>query len=54
MPLNSSTRGKEFYAGQLVRAGATMQCSFGAAPGTFNVLPANRVLNGNADCQHYG
>ncbi|OBZ12821.1 DUF4280 domain-containing protein [Bacillus sp. FJAT-26390] len=30
--------------GQLVCGGATMQCSFGAAPSTLNVLPANRVL----------
>ncbi|MFX3633001.1 MAG: DUF4280 domain-containing protein [Candidatus Pristimantibacillus sp.] len=28
---------------QLVCGGAAMQCSFGAAPGTLNVLPANRV-----------
>lgn len=26
--------------------GATLQCSFGAAPGTLMVLPANRVLTG--------
>lgn len=26
--------------------GATLQCSFGAAPGTLMVLPANRVLAG--------
>lgn len=29
--------------GQLVVAGAALQCSFGVAPGTLNVLPANRV-----------
>ncbi|MEJ8546928.1 DUF4280 domain-containing protein [Brevibacillus borstelensis] len=30
--------------GQLVCAGATMQCSFGAAPSTLLVLPVNRVM----------
>ncbi|MCC2686460.1 MAG: hypothetical protein K0R75_3359 [Paenibacillaceae bacterium] len=30
--------------GQLVCGGAALQCSFGAAPGTLMVLPANRVL----------
>jgi hypothetical protein len=29
-----------------VCAGATLQCSFGAGPGTLNVLPANRTLVG--------
>uniref|UniRef100_UPI0030B8ACE1 DUF4280 domain-containing protein n=1 Tax=Cohnella rhizosphaerae TaxID=1457232 RepID=UPI0030B8ACE1 len=29
--------------GQLVCGGATMQCSFGAAPSVFNVLPVNRT-----------
>nr|WP_240941340.1 DUF4280 domain-containing protein [Paenibacillus sp. HB172176] len=29
--------------GQLVCGGASLTCSFGAAPGTLNVLPANRV-----------
>lgn len=29
-----------------VCAGAVMQCSFGAAPSTLAVLPANRVLTG--------
>lgn len=29
-----------------VCAGATLQCSFGGAPGVLNVLPANRVLVG--------
>lgn len=29
-----------------VCAGALMQCSFGAAPATLNVLPANRTLTG--------
>lgn len=29
-----------------VCTGATLQCSFGAAPGTLMVLPANRVLAG--------
>ncbi|WP_322044085.1 DUF4280 domain-containing protein [Paraburkholderia sp. J67] len=29
-----------------VCTGATLQCSFGAAPGVLNVLPANRVLAG--------
>ncbi|NWD53110.1 PAAR-like protein, partial [Pseudomonas gingeri] len=27
-----------------VCSGATLQCSFGAAPGTLNVLPINRAL----------
>ncbi len=30
----------------LACAGATLQCSFGAAPSTLNVLPINRVLAG--------
>ncbi|MCR2802452.1 DUF4280 domain-containing protein [Paenibacillus soyae] len=30
--------------GQLVCGGATMQCSFGVAPSTLNVLPANGVV----------
>ncbi|MFF2090989.1 DUF4280 domain-containing protein [Paenibacillus sp. NPDC058174] len=30
--------------GQLVCGGASLQCSFGAAPGTLNVLPANGVI----------
>lgn len=30
----------------LVCSGAMLQCSFGAAPGTMNVLPLNRVLSG--------
>lgn len=29
--------------GMLVCGGATLQCSFGAAPGTLMVLPSNRV-----------
>ena len=29
-----------------VAAGATLQCSFGAAPGVLMVLPANRVMAG--------
>ncbi|MFJ4193347.1 DUF4280 domain-containing protein [Pseudomonas sp. NPDC089534] len=29
-----------------VCAGATLQCSFGAAPSALNVLPANRTLTG--------
>lgn len=29
-----------------VCAGATLQCSFGGAPGTLNVMPVNRVLVG--------
>ncbi|MBM3726220.1 MAG: DUF4280 domain-containing protein [Acidobacteria bacterium] len=35
--------------GQLVCMGATMQCSFGAAPSTLVVLPANKVLTGTPD-----
>ncbi len=30
----------------LVCSGAMLQCSFGAAPGTMNVLPLNRGLSG--------
>ncbi|MFC3802418.1 DUF4280 domain-containing protein [Cohnella sp. GCM10012308] len=30
--------------GQLVCGGASMQCSFGAAPSVLNVLPANRTM----------
>ncbi len=30
----------------LVCSGAMLQCSFGAAPGTLNVLPLNRVMSG--------
>lgn len=30
----------------LVCMGALLQCSFGVAPGTLSVLPANRVLTG--------
>lgn len=30
--------------GQLVVTGATIQCSFGLAPGVLNVLPVNRVM----------
>nr|WP_169708662.1 DUF4280 domain-containing protein [Trinickia terrae] len=30
----------------LITTGATMQCSFGAAPAVLNVLPVNRVLAG--------
>ena len=30
--------------GQIVCGGATLQCSFGAAPGTLNVLPVNKTL----------
>ncbi|MFC0401957.1 DUF4280 domain-containing protein [Paraburkholderia rhizosphaerae] len=30
----------------LVTAGATLQCSFGAAPAPMSVLPVNRVLSG--------
>ncbi len=29
-----------------VCSGATLQCSFGAAPGVLNVLPVNRVMAG--------
>jgi hypothetical protein len=32
--------------GQLVVTGATLQCSFGVAPGVLNVLPMNKVLGG--------
>ena len=31
---------------QAVCAGALLQCSFGVAPSTLNVLPVNRVLEG--------
>lgn len=30
--------------GQFVCAGASLQCSFGLAPGTLMVMPANRVI----------
>ena len=30
--------------GQFVCGGATLQCSFGAAPGTLNVLPVNKSM----------
>jgi Domain of unknown function (DUF4280) len=33
--------------GQLVVNGAMMACTFGAAPGTLSVLPANRVQSSN-------
>lgn len=33
--------------GLQVCMGATLQCSFGAAPGSLVVLPSNRVLSGN-------
>ena len=32
--------------GQQVVNGAALKCSFGAAPGTLSVLPANRVMAG--------
>lgn len=32
--------------GIAVVAGATLQCSFGVAPATLNVLPTNKVLGG--------
>lgn len=32
--------------GMQVCGGAMLQCSFGVAPGTLNVLPINRVLTG--------
>ncbi len=32
--------------GMLVCTGAMLQCSFGVAPGTLNVLPANLVMSG--------
>ena len=32
--------------GQAVAMGASLQCSFGAAPSTLVVLPANRVMTG--------
>ena len=32
--------------GQLVCMGAMLKCSFGVAPGTLMVLPANRVMTG--------
>lgn len=31
----------------LMTTGAMMTCSFGAAPSTLNILPANRVMAGN-------
>jgi hypothetical protein len=38
--------GEGLDVGIQVTAGTTLQCSFGAAPGTLGVLPANRVLSG--------
>ena len=32
--------------GMLVCTGAMLQCAFGLAPGTLNVLPLNRVMSG--------
>jgi len=32
--------------GQMVASGAMMMCSFGVAPSTLNVLPANKVMAG--------
>ena len=32
--------------GKLVCSGAMLQCSFGMAPGTLNVLPLNRTMSG--------
>ncbi|HEY2024212.1 DUF4280 domain-containing protein [Paraburkholderia sp.] len=32
--------------GMQITSGTTVQCSFGAAPGTLNVLPLNAVLSG--------
>lgn len=36
--------GGRLSLGNVVCGGAILQCSFGAAPGTLNVLPANRVI----------
>ena len=35
--------------GQQVNMGATLQCSFGAAPSSLVVLPTNKVLTGTPD-----
>ena len=35
--------------GQQVTMGATLQCSFGAAPSSLTVLPTNRVLTSTPD-----
>jgi hypothetical protein len=38
--------GEGLSMGMLVCTGAMLQCSFGLAPGTLNVLPANLVMSG--------
>ncbi|SOE91653.1 protein of unknown function [Burkholderia sp. D7] len=38
--------GQGLDVGIQVTAGTTLQCSFGAAPGTLGGLPVNRVLSG--------
>jgi Domain of unknown function (DUF4280) len=38
--------GEGLDVGILVTAGTTLQCSFGAAPGSLGVLPVNAVLSG--------
>jgi hypothetical protein len=38
--------GKGLTMGMLVCTGAMLQCSFGVAPGTLNVLPVNLVMSG--------
>jgi uncharacterized Zn-binding protein involved in type VI secretion len=45
VPLTATRRHHE-HMGQQVVAGATLQCTFGVAPATLNVLPANRVMAG--------
>ena len=38
--------GKRLTVSFLISTGATLQCSFGAAPAALNALPVNRVLAG--------
>ena len=42
----SGRKGAEIVMGMLICNGAMLQCSFGAAPSTLMVLPANKVLTG--------
>lgn len=39
--------GEGLNMGMLVCTGAMLQCSFGVAPGTLNVLPLNLVMSGS-------
>ncbi len=43
---HSGGKGAEIVMGMLICNGAMLQCSFGVAPSTLMVLPANKVLTG--------